>query len=59
MQEIQHGITATEGTQLETTPTIFRLQTLLIHVIFGIRRVFACMELSSKLELIYIYILYN
>ena len=29
----------------------------LIHVIFVIRRVFVCMELSSKLELIYI--LYN
>ena len=26
----------------------------LIHVIFVIRRVFVCMELSSKLELIYI-----
>ena len=31
----------------------------LIHVIFVIRRVFVCMELSRKLELIYIYILYN
>ena len=29
----------------------------LIHVIFVIRRVFVCMELSSKLELIYIYII--
>ena len=26
----------------------------LVHVIFVIRRVFVCMELSSKLELIYI-----
>ena len=32
---------------------------LLIHVIFLIRRVFVCMELLSKLELICIYISYD